>query len=319
MLRYTFVMFWRFLSRNLALLTLAGAVTAWLYPPLFLIFDKSDIQWAFAATMFSLGLVLHSEEAKEALRHPGRIAIGVATQFIVMPLLGFAAALVVTAQGMSPALALGFVIVGCAPGAMASNVITYLAGGAVAFSIAMTMVATILSPLLTPMLVELLGGKFLEIPFWPMMQTILYTVALPLAVGMILRPRLGRFEAKAGEVAPGLAALAILLIVGFVTAANVERIQQLTGMVLLLVVLVNGLGYLLGWGIATLCRFEFSWRVTMCIEIGMQNAGLGVILALTHFEPTAALPGALFAIWAILTAAGMTRVLHRQQGAVAAV
>jgi len=311
-------MFWRLLSNNLAPLSLAAALTAWLYPPLFLIFDKTDIQWAFAATMFALGLVLHPEEAKEALRHPGRIAIGVTTQFTVMPLLGFTAALIVTSQGLPPALALGFVIVGCAPGAMASNVITYLAGGAVAFSIAMTMVATMLSPLLTPLLVELLGGKFLEIPFWPMMLTIVYTVVAPLGVGMIMRPLLGRFEAKAKEIAPGLAALAILLIVGFVTAANVERIQQVTGMVILLVVLVNGLGYLLGWLIATLCRFEFTWRVTMCIEIGMQNAGLGVILALAHFEPTAALPGALFAIWAILTGAGMTRVLHRRESAVAA-
>ncbi len=311
-------MFWRLISNNLAPLSLATAVLAYFYPPLFLVFDKSDIQWAFAATMFALGLVLHPEEAKAALGHPGRIAIGVVTQFTVMPLLGFTAALIVTAQGASPALALGFVIVGCAPGAMASNVITYLAGGAVAFSIAMTMIATMLAPLMTPLLVELLGGKFLEIPFWPMMLTIIYTVVAPLAVGMLLRPRLGRFEEKAKEVAPGFAALAILLIVGFVTAANVERVQQVTGTVVLLVVLVNGLGYLLGWTIASLCRFEFTWRITMCIEIGMQNAGLGVILALAHFEPTAALPGALFAIWAILTGAGMTRVLHKREEAVSA-
>jgi len=318
MLRYIFAMFWRFLSNNLAMLSLAAAAAAYFYPPLFLIFDKTDIQWAFAATMLALGLVLHPEEARDALGRPGRIAVGVATQFTVMPLLGFAAALIVTAQGVSPALALGFVIVGCAPGAMASNVITYLAGGAVAFSIAMTMIATMLSPLLTPLLVELLGGKFLEIPFWPMMQTILYTVVLPLAAGMLLRPRLGRFEKQTEQIAPGLAALAILLIVGFVTAANAGRIEQVTGIVILLVILVNGLGYLLGWLIATLCRFPFRWRVTMCIEIGMQNAGLGVILALTHFEPTAALPGALFAIWAILTGAGMTRALHRKEEAVAA-
>jgi BASS family bile acid:Na+ symporter len=57
----------------------------------------------------------------------------------------------------------------------------------------------------------------------------------------------------------------------------------------------------------------------MCIEIGMQNAGLGVILALAHFEPTAALPGALFAIWAILTGAGMTRILHRREQSISAI
>lgn len=306
-------MIWRFLSNNLALLTVIGAVAAYLYPPLFLVFSKVTIQWAFAATMFALGLVLHPEEARQALRRPGRIAIGVMAQYTIMPLLGFAAGSIAVSQGMSPAIALGFVIVGCAPGAMASNVITYLAGGAVAFSIAMTMIATMLSPLLTPLLVELLGGAFLNIPLWPMMQTILYTVALPLGLGMVIRPRLGNHETKIETVAPGLAAAAILLIVGFVTAANAERISQLSGIMILLVVLVNGLGYLLGWWLGALCRFEFSWRMTLSIEIGMQNAGLGVILALTHFEPAAALPGALFAIWAILTAAGIAKYVRRRE------
>jgi len=312
-------MLWRFLSNNLALLTVIAAVAAYFYPPLFLIFSKATIQWAFALTMFALGLVLHPEEARLALQRPGRIAIGVVAQYTIMPLLGFAAGSIALSQGMSPAIALGFVIVGCAPGAMASNVITYLAGGAVAFSIAMTMVATMLSPVLTPLLVELLGGAFLDIELWPMMQTILYTVALPLALGMLLRPRLGQYEQRIEEAAPGLAAFAILLIVGFVTAANAERIAHLSGLTVALVVLVNGLGYLLGWGLASLCRFEFAWRVTLCIEIGMQNAGLGVILALAHFEPAAALPGALFAIWAILTAAGMAKYVQRREPLPAAV
>jgi BASS family bile acid:Na+ symporter len=310
---------WRFLSGNLALLTIVAAVAAYLYPPLFMVFSKSAIQWAFAATMFALGLVLHPEEAKAALKKPGRIAIGVTTQFTVMPLLGFAAGSIVVALGYPPALALGFVIVGCAPGAMASNVITYLAGGAVAFSIAMTMVATMLSPLLTPLLVKYLGGAFLHIPFWPMMQTILLTVVLPLIAGMALRPLLARYQAQVEQIAPGVAALAILLIVGFVTAANADRIASVSVSVLLLVVAISTLGYLGGFAIARLCRFDYAHKVTMTIEIGMQNAGLGVMLALKHFEPVAALPGALFAVWAILTAAGMTRWLHKRSQAIAAV
>lgn len=312
-------MIWRLISSNLAPLTLAGAIAAWLWPPLFLVFDKTDIQWVFAATMFALGLVLHPEEARDALKRPGRIAIGVATQFTVMPLLGFGAALVASSMGVAPALALGFVIVGCAPGAMASNVITWLAGGAVAFSIAMTMVATMLSPLLTPLLVEWLGGVFFEIPFAPMMQTIVLTVVLPLGLGMLLRPHLAGFADAVARMAPAIAALAIVVICGFVVAANAERIGQLSPLVAVLVIVINGLGYLLGWAIASVCRFERTWRITMSIEIGMQNAGLGVMLALVHFEPETALPGALFAVWCILTAAGMTRLLHRRAAAVGAV
>ncbi len=298
-------------SRQLAPLTLAGALVAFLYPPAFLIF-RDYFLWLFAATMFALGIVLDTGEAMRALRRPGSIALGVATQYSVMPLLGLAAATLATWQGVSPTLALGFIIVGCAPGAMASNVITYLAGGAVAFSIAMTMVATVLSPLLTPSLVEMLGKQFMDIPFWPMMQTILLTVALPLALGMALRPRLGRHRESAEAIAPDIAAVAIIVICSYAVAANHDRISDTPLLVALLVVLLNGLGYLLGWWAGSLFRFETGYRITLAIEIGMQNAGLGVALALKHFSPETALPGALFAVWCILTAAGMTRWLHRR-------
>ena len=93
---------------------------------------------------------------------------------------------------------------------MYRNVITYLAGGAVAFSIAMTMVATMLSPLLTPTMVQLLGSAYMDIPFWPMMQTIILTVVIPLLLGMLLRTQLGQRIALAEQIAPGIAAIAIL-------------------------------------------------------------------------------------------------------------
>lgn len=236
-----------------------------------------------------------------------------------MPLLGFAAASLAVRMGVSPALALGFIIVGCAPGAMASNVITYLAGGAVAFSIAMTMLATALSPLLTPTLVELLGNAFMEIPFRPMMQTILLTVVLPLALGMWLRSHMpSGLLAQAEKIAPGIAAIAIVIICSYAVAANHNRIAETPLLVIGLVILLNGLGYALGWAAAGLFRFDHAHRLTLAIEIGMQNAGLGVALALKHFSPETALPGALFAVWCIIAAAGMTRWLHHRNREIAA-
>ena len=61
-------------------------------------------------------------------------------------------------------------------------------------------------------------------------------------------------------------------------------LHNLTGM---------GFGYLLprllGYDTVT-CR-------TLAIEVGMQNSGLSVALAVKYFSTTAALPGALFSIW----------------------
>jgi len=306
-------MIWHWISRNMAVLTLATSLVAYAYPPCFLIF-RGGFLWLFAATMFAMGIVLHPEEVRETVLRPACIVQGVACQYTIMPLAGLAAATVAVQFGFTPQLALGFIIVGCAPGAMASNVITYLAGGAVAFSVAMTTLATMLSPLVTPALVQLLGGAFMDIPFWPMLQTILLTVALPLAAGMMLQPHLGRFTARAKQIAPGIAAIAIIVICAYAVAVNQARIASLAGGVLILVILLNGLGYAAGWAAARLFGFDRTYRITLAIEIGMQNAGLGVALALKHFSPETALPGALFAVWCILTAAGATRWLYRNQG-----
>jgi len=303
-----FIIF-NFIARQLALLTFSGALLAYFYPPLFLVF-KNYFLWLFAATMFALGLVLERSDLRTEFRQPGRIGLGVLTQFSVMPLLAF---LVAQYGGFSPAIAIGFIIVGCAPGAMASNVIVYLAGGAVAFSVALTTVATFISPLLTPLLVKWLGGAILPVEFLPLMQTILLTVLLPLALGLVLQPYLGQRLQQVRGYAPGIAALAIVIICSYAVAANQQRIADMALVVLVGVVVVNLLGYLIGWLLSRLYGFDQLHRITLMIELGMQNAGMGVALALAHFPAEAALPGALFAVWCILTAAIASGWLRRQQ------
>jgi len=297
-----------FMAAQLALLTFAGAILAYVYPPLFLLF-KGYFLWFFAATMFALGLVLNVSELKLELVNPRRVALGVASQYSVMPLLAW---LVAQYPGYSPAIALGFIIVGCAPGAMASNVIVFLAGGAVAFSVTLTTVSTLLSPLLTPLLVKILGGAILPVEFWPLTLTIFNTVLLPLLLGLLIQRRLGSYLPVARELAPGVAALAIIIICGYAVAANQARIADMAGSVLMGVILVNLLGYAAGWLLGRCYGFQALYRITLMIELGMQNAGMGVALALQHFPAEAALPGALFAVWCILTAAAASGWLRRR-------
>lgn len=305
------------IANGLAPLTLLGALVAYAVPESFL-WLAPGFQWLFAATMFALGVVLHPAELRDTLTRPRAIAQGVAAQYVIMPALGFAAA---TLSGLPPALALGMIVVACAPGAMASNVIVYLAGGAVAYSIALTTVATLLSPLVTPALVKWLGSVYVDIPFWPMMQTILLTTVLPLLLGLGVRRALQSRVAAlalAERLAPAVASLAIVCICSYAVAANNERLASIGPTLLAVVVLVNALGYLLGWQAGRLFGFDTRHKLTVAIEVGMQNAGLGVVLALKHFEPESALPGALFAVWCILTSAGMASYLRRSKRAVAA-
>ncbi|ORU94303.1 MAG: bile acid:sodium symporter [Cycloclasticus sp. symbiont of Bathymodiolus heckerae] len=297
----------QFISRGMAPLTLACALISFYHPAIFLVF-KPYFLWLFAASMFALGIVLKPKELKKTMQTQRFILFGVCTQYSVMPLLCATAAWL---ANLPPELALGVIIAGCAPGAMASNVIVYLAGGAVAFSIALTTVATFLSPLLTPMLVELLGGTYLPVPFWSMMQTILLTVLTPLLIGMACRKLLRENAEPFIEIAPSIASLAIIIICAYAVAANHERLNSISTSLFIVIVTVNALGYLFGWLCAKFFKFNAQYRLTMAIEIGMQNAGLGVALALKHFSPETALPGALFAVWCVLTGAGASAWLRR--------
>ncbi|MBQ0724048.1 MAG: bile acid:sodium symporter family protein [Cycloclasticus sp.] len=301
--------FSHFISRGMAPLTLLCALIAFYQPAVFIVF-KPYFLWLFSASMFALGVVLEPRDLKTTLKTPKPIFIGVLSQYSIMPLLGAAAAWF---AGLPAELALGVIIVGCAPGAMASNVIVFLAGGAVAFSVALTTVATFLSPVLTPLLVEWLGGAYLPIPFWPMMQTILLTVLTPLLLGMACRKALGQHARPLIVFAPTIASLAIIIICAYAVAANHERLMSVSANLFFVIVIVNALGYLCGWFVARLFQFNGAYRLTLAIEIGMQNAGLGVALALKHFSPETALPGALFAVWCILTGAGASAYLKRKQ------
>lgn len=297
-----------FISKGMAPLTLVCALVAFYQPDIFLVF-KPYFLWLFAASMFALGVVLEPSELKTTLKTPRPIFIGVLSQYSIMPLLGAAAAWI---AGLPPELALGVIIVGCAPGAMASNVIVFLAGGAVAFSVTLTTIATFLSPAFTPLLVEWLGGSYLPIPFWPMMQTILLTVLSPLILGMITRKSLGSKAATLVEFAPTMASLAIIIICAYAVAANHDRLSSISSSLFVVIISVNALGYLLGWAVARMSQFSITYQLTLAIEIGMQNAGLGVALALKHFSPETALPGALFAVWCVLTGAGASSWLRRK-------
>jgi len=129
---------------------------------------------------------------------------------------------------------------------------------------------------------------------------------------MFVKRYLGQKSQIMNDIAPAIAVLSIVIICSYAVAANQERIADVGLELFLIVVIVNLLGYLAGWNLARIYGFEKKLQIALSIEIGMQNAGLGVALALKHFPPETALPGALFAFWCVLTAAGMTAYLKRK-------
>ncbi|WP_226344600.1 bile acid:sodium symporter family protein [Agilicoccus flavus] len=244
--------------------------------------------------MFGMGLTLTPRDLALVASRPIPVLIGVVAQFLVMPLLGLGIA---TLLGLDPVLAAGLILVGCAPGGTASNVISYLARADVALSVAMTTVSTLLAPLLTPLLVLWLAGTYLEVDGVAMAMSILQVVLVPVVAGLVLRLVLPRVIDRVLPALPWVSVAAISLIVAAVVGGSADRVISAGLVVLIAVVLHNGLGYLLGYGLARLARQPERASRTTAIEVGMQNSGLAASLAGTYLEPGAALPAAVFSLW----------------------
>lgn len=244
--------------------------------------------------MFGMGMTLKGKDFAGVFRRPQIIALGTFLQFLVMPL---------AAWGISKALALpedlmiGMVLVGCCPGGTASNVIAYLAKADVALSITLTTVSTLLSVLVTPWLVWLILNTHIEVDPLKMMWTITKIILLPVSVGMLLNRIGGNRLDRVKELCPLISVAAITCVIGIVVGLNAGRLNTVGLIAVSAVMLHNFIGLSLGYGLARLCKQSPRVARTIAIEVGMQNSGLGVVLAKTYFSTLAMLPGAIFSIW----------------------
>ncbi|MCM8763582.1 MAG: bile acid:sodium symporter family protein [Candidatus Omnitrophica bacterium] len=276
--------------------------------PQFFIPLRPGMDWFFALTMFGMGVVLEPKDFKNTLNSPKILLLGTVAQYSIMPLLGFSLAKLFN---LPPELALGIILTGSAPGAMSSNVISYLAKADVAYSVCLTTVSTLLSPLATPGLTYLLARFILKINFWRMFLNIFLMVVLPLFVGFgiksILKGKIKSFI----KIFPAISVTFIVFICSLVVALNQRYLMLLTALIVLVVLLHNLLGYFLGYGVGKFFRLNISRRRTLSIEIGMQNAGLGVVLALKHFGEKSALPAGVFVILSVFTASLLASYWHK--------
>ena len=251
--------------------------------------------------MFSMGLTLTTEDFKILAQRPFDICIGAIAQYLIMPFLAF---FITKLLHLPTGIALGLILVGCCPGGVSSNIMSYLCGGDVAFSVGMTTVSTILSPVMTPLMVSLLAsGAKITIHGLPMFVSIIETVIVPVAIGFVLNYALGKNKTfkELQKVMPGVAVLGLACVVGGVISSQGSKFFQSGAVIFIAVLLHNGLGYFLGYCAGRLTGMNTAKKRTISIEVGMQNAGLATNLATTTAQfastPESAIICAVSCVW----------------------
>ncbi|MEB6624156.1 bile acid:sodium symporter family protein [Acinetobacter pittii] len=290
-----FLRFTQFIQKTFALWVIVFAALA-LWQPEFFVWLKAYIPWILGIIMLGMGMTMTVDDFKGVLQSPKAVLIGVVAQFVVMPGLAY---VLCKLFNLPPEIAVGVILVGCCPGGTASNVITYMAKGNVALSVACTSVSTLLAPLLTPVIFYLLASQWLKIDAASMFISILQVVLLPIVVGLILRTWLKRQVESYIQVMPLVSVIAIVAIVAAIIGGSKAAILQSGLLILAVVILHNGLGYLLGFTAARFFKLPYADSKAIAIEVGMQNSGLGVALAAVHFaaSPITAVPSAIFSLW----------------------
>lgn len=262
----------------------AAAVSALFYPHLF-------VEWngfKFAALiipliqliMFGMGTSMSFDDFVGVVKAPKGVFLGVISHFIIMPLLGFCLANAgMNFFGFSPEIAAGIILIGCSPNGMASNVISYLAKANLALSITITAISTMLAPLVTPLLMKLLAGQFVEINVLHMMWDILKMVIIPIGAGLLFNKLFSGKMKWFDAAMPFLSMFGIIGIIVIITAAGRDSLLNVGLILVVLVLIHNVCGYLLGYWSGRLFRMNERDCRTIAIEVGMQNGGLASGLA----------------------------------------
>ena len=242
--------------------------------------------------MLTMGCPLPLQDSKVLVRRPIDICIRAVPQSPIMPLVAWTLSRIF---GRDPYLSVGIILVGCCPGGVSSNIMSFLCKGDVAFSVGMTTVSTILAPFVTPLLVLWLAGTAVDVDAIGMFKNILMITLMPVIVGFLFNHFLGKNKnfKEIQSVMPGISVIGLCMIVGGVIFTVHPQLVRdglsIVGITMAVVFCHNTIGYVLGYMVARLFGFNIAKRRTLSIEVGMQNAGMATVLANNFFATPPAL------------------------------
>ncbi|MCL4148718.1 UNVERIFIED_CONTAM: hypothetical protein GTU68_046374 [Idotea baltica] len=279
-------------QRYFPLLAITVSVIAYIWPN-WLAGQKFLIVYLLGAVMFCMGASLTLNDFKQALQRYPLLLLGLLLQFGLMPFIAWQLSIL---AGLSTALTAGMILVGSVPGGTASNVICYISKADVALSITLTAISTCLAVVVTPLLAYAYLNQTVEIDILKMMMSIFYIVVLPVGLGVLLNHTLRLVILPIQKFGADISIMVICFIIAIIVALNHDNLLSISPILVGLVLIHNLSGLILGYFTTFLFTRNNTLSKTIAIEVGMQNSGLAVALAVKFFGASSALPAALFSI-----------------------
>ena len=277
------------------------------------------LNMVLAVVMFSIALELRTDDFKRLVRAPKALLTGLASQFLVLPILTFGLILATRPQ---PSIALGLILVAACPGGNISNFITHRAGGNSALSVSLTAFSTVAAIVMTPLNIAFWGSLYA--PTRAILQetaidpvsvavTVGFMLVLPLCLGMLLNARRPDTAARLRTPFQYLSMGIFIAFVAIALAANWSLFLQYATAVAALVLVHNALALGGGYVVATAAGLSAFDRRAITIETGIQNSGLGLILIFGFFHGLGgmAVVAAFWGMWHIISGISLAGLMAR--------
>ena len=244
---------------------------------------------ALMCIMFGMGLSLTINDFKRIFKEPKAMLVGLTNQLILVPLIGY---LLVSMLNLSPAVAIGIMILVACPGGATSNLISHLAKGDTALSVSLTAIASLVTIITIPLIIQFALVSFqgddrtVSLDVLQTIGQLFMIVILPVAIGMLIRAKATTFALKMDK--PVRIASGILL--GLITLAlivkereNIVPYLEQAGLPTIMLCLST---MLLGFLTARLFRLQIKQAISISIESGIQNSALAITIATVTLQNT---------------------------------
>lgn len=231
--------------------------------------------------MLSMGANLSPGDFRTLLSRPAGILCGLAAQMIMLPLLAF---LLLSLLALPAEVTVGFMILALSPGGTTSNVFSYLAGGNLALSIALTAIVSLVTPVSLPLVADwilgsrLAGGSEITLPFLPTVGKLVAITLVPVVLGMLLRQYRPALCARHEFAMTRVPFLMLLAVISGIIAQNWARMPEFLALTALPALLLASLALLAGYALARALRRDARDARTIAIETAIQNGGTAILV-----------------------------------------
>jgi bile acid:Na+ symporter, BASS family len=259
---------------------------------------------ALGAVMFGLGLGLTVHDFTRVARYPRPVVVGLFTQSVLLTLVAYG---IGQALDLAPRLAIGLMLLAASPGGAAACLYSHLARGDVALNLTLTGLNSALALVWLPVVVtwsmgHFLGaGQFVPAPMHHLVQ-VAAIIVLPVIAGMMVRWRAPDFCDRAEQPIRILAILVLAALVATLFAKAGSSLIDYFVITGVATIAFNVASLAIGYVVPRLARLTRPQAIAISLEIGMHNAALAIVVALSVLRDSEiAMPAVVYGVIMFLT------------------